>query len=188
MLTFFNVFSGSSFLSSNSLCLTKAVTKISQLAWHAKHALFLLKLLRILRSKCQKLKQIVHVLPELGQILQLFAALCWQPVPCAAMEALRLLFSSGIFLTSFTSTPGCFISHVIIKVCNKLLTLLQTFRRAREGVLLCSQFWLQFGNRRKLRKIKKIVSHTYAVWHVFKREQVSEMFWLPSQKCIAQGG
>lgn len=133
MLTFFNVFSGSSFLSSNSLCLTKAVTKISQLAWHAKHALFLLKLLRILRSKCQKLKQIVHVLPELGQILQLFAALCWQPVPCAAMEALRLLFSSGIFLTSFTSTPGCFISHVIIKVCNKLLTLLQTFRRARGG-------------------------------------------------------
>lgn len=46
-------------------------------------------------------------------------------------------------------------------------------------------FALQSGNRRKLRKIKKIVSHTYAVCHVFKREQVSEMFWLPSQKCTA---
>lgn len=133
LLTFFNVFSCSSFLSSSSLCLTKAVTKISQLAWHAKHALFLLKLLRILRSKCQKLKQIVHALPELHQILQLCAALCWQRVPCAATEALRLLYSSGIFLTSFTSAPGCFISHVIIKVCNKLLTLLHTFKQAGKG-------------------------------------------------------
>lgn len=130
LLAFVNGFSCSSCLSSQSLCLTKAVTKISQLAWHAKHAWFLLKLLRTLRNKCQKLKQIVHALPELCQILQLCAALCWQPVPCAATEALRLLFSSGIFQTPLTSPPGCFVSQVIIKVCNQLLAShLQTSRK-----------------------------------------------------------
>lgn len=61
------------------------------------------------------------------------AALCWQHVPCAAMEVLRLLYSGGSFLTSFTSAPGCFVSHVTVKVCNKLLTLLHTFKQAGKG-------------------------------------------------------
>lgn len=91
--------------------------------------------------------------------LQLFAALCWQPVPCAATEVLGLLCSSGIFLTSFTSAPGCFISHIIIKVCNKLLAVLQTFRQVGEGVCSAtsSDCSLEIGeNGVRLRKLSHI--------------------------------
>lgn len=90
---------------------------------------------------------------------QNWARFCSSLQLCAATEALGLLHSSGIFLTSFTSAPGCFISHVTIKVCNKLLTSLQTLRHERERGLLCSQFRLQLErgeNGERLRKLFRI--------------------------------
>lgn len=50
--------------------------------------------------------------------------------PCAASEVFRALCSTGIFLTAFMSTPGCFISHVITEVCSKL----HTSKQAGEGL------------------------------------------------------
>lgn len=176
-------------MSSNSLCLTKAMTKISQLAWHAKHALFLLKLLRTLRSKCQKLKQIVHVLPELGQILQLFAALC---SPVLAARALCCHGGAGVTVLQWDFSDILHKRPWLLHFTHYHQSVQQApcsapdLQTSERGGSLHSQFWLQFGNRRKWSKIKKIVSHTYAVCHVFKREQVSQMFWVPSQKCTAQ--
>lgn len=134
--TFLNGFSCSSFLSSNSLCLTRAMTKISQLAWHAKHALFLLKLLRTLRSKCQKLQWIAHALPELCQILQLCAGSTCPALPWRCWGYCTLV---GVFWHP-SQAPLAALFHMLLSKCATSSLPCSIPSNKQERVLLHSQF------------------------------------------------